>query len=238
MSKKLQTIIVLTFCFAMAVIGFASAPVNIRRASSSTSTSSTTGTSLDLNPGPLKVGSGGIYTDGGVSFPSTDAFPLVFNSPTFNSYFNYTAGSGSLAYTALGNQLILFNGTTGVTSSTYGFLASGAAFTSSVAAGASGYGLNLSAGGKVKVTYTDNSGSPGNTTINMPSGRAAVLSGVGGIQVTNSTVTSTSGVIITPMSSFTLDCQGWFVTTNSGNFTVTCPAGNTNDWLFQFYVYN
>jgi hypothetical protein len=92
--------------------------------------------------------------------------------------------------------------------------------------------------GKLIFEYTDSTGSPGNATIDKPSGKSAVASGASTCVVTNSTCKSTSNVIITPLSSLSAcGITEYYVTPADGSFTVTVDAASA-DWSFCWLVIN
>lgn len=84
---------------------------------------------------------------------------------------------------------------------------------------------------------TDNSASPGATTISKNTGKAAVASGASSVVVTNTLVTAASDVFITPMDLDTT-LTVWKAVAGSGSFTVTGNATATAAWRFQFWVVN
>jgi hypothetical protein len=103
-----------------------------------------------------------------------------------------------------------------------------------VATAYTGAGGSVSAGG-----YTDNSGTPGNTTINTPSGRAAFGTGTSACTVTCAACTATSKVLVelegpadTTLTSIL------FVTPAAGSFVVTGNAASTANPKFRFVVVN
>jgi hypothetical protein len=94
------------------------------------------------------------------------------------------------------------------------------------------------AGGSLAQAYTNNSGSPGNTTINTPSGRAAIAIGATTCVVTNSTVTASSKVLV---DLETTDTGVLYIraTPAAGSFTVTGgPAVAAVACTFSFLVVN
>jgi hypothetical protein len=92
--------------------------------------------------------------------------------------------------------------------------------------------------------YTNNAGTPGNTTINKVTGRAAIASAASSCVVTNSTVTSSS--IITVQCETTGAGVADLVVSSisNGSFTVTSVGGTgvitvtTNALTFSFIVHN
>jgi len=95
----------------------------------------------------------------------------------------------------------------------------------------------LAADGKITQPSTDSSGSPGPATINKPSGRSAIAAGVSGVTITNSVVTASSIVIVTPLD---LDATltSFKAVPGSGSFTVTGNANATAAWKFSWWVLN
>lgn len=100
--------------------------------------------------------------------------------------------------------------------------------------GANGVG---GAGGSLVQGYSDNSGSPGNTTINTPRGRAAIAAAASTCVVTNSSVVATSSVFVTPRTN---DSTGipLLAVAAAGSFTVTAKAAATANLPFDFLVVN
>lgn len=94
------------------------------------------------------------------------------------------------------------------------------------------------AGGSLVQGYTDNSGTPGNTTINTPSGRAAVAAAASTCVVTNSSVTATSKVIVMNEGSDATATTLLHVVPAAGSFTVTYNAAATAATKFSFVVIN
>jgi hypothetical protein len=91
--------------------------------------------------------------------------------------------------------------------------------------------------GSIIVDTTDNSGTPGNTTINKLSGKAAIALGAAACTVTNSTVTAASRVMVTALD---LDAtlKEFKAVPAAGSFTVTGNANATAAWKFSFLVIN
>jgi len=98
--------------------------------------------------------------------------------------------------------------------------------------------LNTGAGGSFTVPYTDNSGTPGNTTINTPSGRAAIAASASACVVTNSSVLTTSKIFITLKSADTTLTSIRVTAQSAGSFTVTGNAAATAAAPFDFLVVN
>lgn len=85
--------------------------------------------------------------------------------------------------------------------------------------------------------YVDNSGTPGNTTINAQHGRAAIAAAATTCVVTNNKCTATSAVLIQRLSTDTTAIQ-LAVTPGNGTFTVTASAAATAAVAFDFVVIN
>lgn len=100
-----------------------------------------------------------------------------------------------------------------------------------------GTGGSLGAGG-----YTDNSGTPGNTTINKPSGRASFAAAASTCVVTCSVCLATSKVFVQLLTAdATLTAlAGVPATIAAGSFTVTGNAAATTGGAaaFEFLVVN
>jgi hypothetical protein len=82
--------------------------------------------------------------------------------------------------------------------------------------------------------FADSSGTPGNATINQPSGRSAIAAVATTAVITNSLVTAASRVLVTLRANDTTAVRV-AVTTAAGSFTVTANAAATAalpfDWL-------
>ena len=92
------------------------------------------------------------------------------------------------------------------------------------------------ASSKVTLPTTDSSGTPGNATIDKPSGRSAIAAGASSCQVTNSLVAASSRVFI---STRTRDATGLLplvTTVGVGSFTVTTSANCTANLVFDWLV--
>lgn len=101
-----------------------------------------------------------------------------------------------------------------------------------------GGGLSTGAGGSLKLSYTDNSGTPGNTTINTPSGRAAIATGASTCQVTSSIVTAISKVMVNLESADATLTTILHTIPGAGSFTVTGSANATGNCTFSFVIFN
>lgn len=93
-----------------------------------------------------------------------------------------------------------------------------------------------------KYDFTNNSGTPGNTTISKPSGRAAIAASASACIVTNTLVTATSIIIIQVESAdatlgvlIPAPAAGSFTVTNFSAGVATNVTANTN---FSFIVIN
>jgi len=82
---------------------------------------------------------------------------------------------------------------------------------------------------------SDASGTPGNATINQPSGRAAIAAAGTAAVITNSLVTAASRVLVTLRANDTTAVR-IAVTTAAGSFTVTANAAATAALPFDFLV--
>jgi hypothetical protein len=97
------------------------------------------------------------------------------------------------------------------------------------------FGASIAATKAFAVGVTDNSASPGATTINNPSGKAAVAAAASSVVVTNNLLTTTDRVILTPLD-IDSTCTGYKAVAGTGSFTVTMNANCTAAWKFQFLV--
>jgi hypothetical protein len=96
----------------------------------------------------------------------------------------------------------------------------------------------LGVGGSIVSGYTNNSGTPGNTTINTPSGRAAIAAAATACVVTCSACLATSKVFVTLESADATLLYVKQVTVAAGSFTVTGVAAATGSCTFSFLVVN
>lgn len=94
------------------------------------------------------------------------------------------------------------------------------------------------AGGSLTQPFTDNSGTPGNTTINTPRGRAAIAAAATACVVTNSSVLATSGVFISLKGTDATATTARVSSQGAGTFTVTAIAAATGNTVFDFLVVN
>lgn len=98
--------------------------------------------------------------------------------------------------------------------------------------------VSISSNGSLSINYNDGSGTPGNVTLNGPSGKAAVANGATSIVVSTSSIQANDRVVVTPWSSSATNCAGWYVSnvTASTSFTLTCPSAATANWSFQWVL--
>ena len=90
----------------------------------------------------------------------------------------------------------------------------------------------------LSLAMTNNSGTPGNTTINTPRGRAAIAAGVAVVTVTNSLVTANSTILVALASADVTLTSLLRVVPAAGSFTVTGVAVATAATTFDFVVLN
>lgn len=93
-------------------------------------------------------------------------------------------------------------------------------------------------GGSLTQAFTDNSGTPGNTTINTPRGRAAIAAAATACVVTNSSVLATSTVLISDKGTDATATTMRVSSQGAGTFTVTAIAAATGNTVFDFLVVN
>src|SRR3990167_7374802 len=86
-------------------------------------------------------------------------------------------------------------------------------------------------------TIGDSSASPGNATLNTVSGKSAISLASSSVVITNSFVSSTSMIFITPLS-LDATATAWKYSVADGSFTITTNAATTADWLFSWIVFN
>lgn len=94
------------------------------------------------------------------------------------------------------------------------------------------------AGGSLTQPFTDNSGTPGNTTINTPRGRAAIAAAATACVVTNSSVLATSTILISDKGTDATATTMRVSAQSAGSFTVTAIAAATGNTVFDFLVVN
>jgi hypothetical protein len=83
---------------------------------------------------------------------------------------------------------------------------------------------------------TDTSGSPGNATINKPSGKSAIASGVSTVRITNSLVSTASRVMVTWHGDH--GAARWWAPPGAGFFDVVLSANATANTSFSWGVSN
>lgn len=91
---------------------------------------------------------------------------------------------------------------------------------------------------KISFDSTDATGSPGNATINKPTGRVAIAAAAASVVVTNSLVLATSQVFIQALG---VDATGLLPRVSNigaGSFTITVSAAATGNLSFCFLVVN
>lgn len=98
-------------------------------------------------------------------------------------------------------------------------------------------GGGIESNGKYVSEYTDATGTPGDTTINKPTGRASLAAGATAVVVTNGVVSTNSNILIVPLD-IDATVAKWKVNTTAGSFTVTVDAAATANWRFAFFVFN
>jgi hypothetical protein len=101
-----------------------------------------------------------------------------------------------------------------------------------------GGAITQGSGGSIHQAYTDNSGTPGSTTINTARGRAALpASSAAAITVTCSACAATSSVFL---SQHAIDTTAFaiYAVPGAGSFTVTPVASTTGIVIFDFLVVN
>jgi hypothetical protein len=177
-------------------------------------------------------------------------------SSTTNLYFGGAGTSGTAightfntpSYTTTGDLIASFqnNGvqklsvdkdgatTASGTVTAAGFVASGS---SSINVGSSKFVVS-GASGKVTFDATDGSGTPGNVTINKPSGQVAVAAGSNQVVVTNSLVTTSSVVLAVLQVSDATATGVRKVIVASGSFTIALDANATAAAKVGFVVFN
>lgn len=93
--------------------------------------------------------------------------------------------------------------------------------------------------GKTFQPTTDSSGTPGAATINKPSGVSAIATGASSVVISNTLVTATGGIFISPRAR---DATGLIPTvtarTAATSFTVSTTANCTADLIFDWWMVN
>jgi hypothetical protein len=98
-------------------------------------------------------------------------------------------------------------------------------------------GSSLNPTVKLVMRSSDSTGTPGNATINRASGRSAIAAAASAVTITNSLVTASSIVVVTPR-----DLDGtltrFTAVAGTGSFVVTGNAAATADWDFDWIIFN
>lgn len=95
--------------------------------------------------------------------------------------------------------------------------------------------FRLLSGGRIDQSGTDSTGTPGNATINKPTGKSAIALGAASVVVTNSLVTAASRVLITPHAR-DATCKELIAVPAAGSFTVSGTANATAALPFSWEV--
>lgn len=88
---------------------------------------------------------------------------------------------------------------------------------------------------QMNLTSGDSSASPGNATINAPCGKSAIASTASACVITNSRVTTSSLIFITPLDNDTT-LTSWKAVPTANTITVTGNAVAAATWKFQWLV--
>lgn len=147
-------------------------------------------------------------------------------TPTVSNYAISSSSAGDTTLNATSGQSVTFAVNNGVTGS---FGATG------LTIGAGG-GFNLAGTGSFQVPNTDSSGTPGNATVNQPSGRSAIAAAASSCVVSNSLVGTGSRVFISPRQRDATGLLPAVTTVANGSFTVTTSAGCTGNLTFDWWV--
>jgi hypothetical protein len=91
--------------------------------------------------------------------------------------------------------------------------------------------------GKLVMDATDSSGTPGNATINKPSGQVAVANGDSSVTVTNSVVSATS-VVVAVLQDNTDAIYVRSVVPGAGTFTINLSGATSGARKVGFVVFN
>lgn len=92
--------------------------------------------------------------------------------------------------------------------------------------------------GAIARAYTDGSGTPGNATINTPTGKAAFAIGASTVVITSSLTTAISHIIVTMEGADATLTSILRAVPSAGSFTVTGNANATAATNFKFSVFN
>ena len=99
-------------------------------------------------------------------------------------------------------------------------------------------GIIGGAGGSLVQPFSDGSGTPGNVTLNTPSGKAAIAAAASACTVTSSSCLSTSKVFISLLGTDATAVSARVTSINAGNFVVTAVAAATGNTAFDFLIVN
>lgn len=113
--------------------------------------------------------------------------------------------------------------------------AKGVSVTNHVDAGNGTALARVMASGRVDQAGTDSTGTPGNATINKPTGKSAIAVGAASVVITNSLVTASSRVHITPHAR-DATCKELIAVVAAGSFTVSGSANATAALPFSWEV--
>ena len=97
--------------------------------------------------------------------------------------------------------------------------------------------FRLGGGGTISWSGTDTTGTPGAATINKPAGKSAIAAGASSVVITNSLVSASSRVMITPHAR-DATCKELIATPAAGSFTVSGSASATAALAFSWEVSN
>lgn len=95
--------------------------------------------------------------------------------------------------------------------------------------------FRVGGGGVISMSGTDSSGTPGAATINKPAGKSAIAAGASSVVITNSLVTASSHIVITPHAR-DATCKELIVVPAAGSFTVSGSANATAALAFSWEV--
>lgn len=176
------------------------------------------------------IGSGGSVTWGGAGgysslglFSTNKTQFFIVNGAAFNSepqafYFRNQSGSASLAVMRLDSSVTQ-------TASWLECGASGAAV------------MAIAPSGRIDQQGVDSSASPGAQTSNKPVGKNAIAAGASSVVVTNSLVSATSMIFITPHAR-DATCKELIAVPAAGSFTVSGTANATAALPFSWRIVN
>lgn len=98
--------------------------------------------------------------------------------------------------------------------------------------------MTVAGGGALQVGTADNSGTPGATTINHPSGQVAVPAASSSVVVTNNLVTTKSVILCEIQTADATFTDIHSVVPSNGSFTITGNANATGTTKICFFVVN